>query len=161
MKHAVSLLLVLTLFFAAAESVSPDEGIVELVGFLCSLPDLTSFEEAPDGSLAKEAVRLYPAYFLGSELEEDAIYAALFANPQQEISEEASESGEEDAPALIPTLVEIEDALTMPGGEIRVSAIAKQDFGSGYEFAFLVDLYFTPDKSAPHGYRVSKIFFPE
>lgn len=161
MKRVCSLILVLLLCFAFAESLSTDEGIVELAGFLCSLPGITSFEEVPDAALAREAVSLYPAYFLGSEMEAETIYAALFAGAQPE--DEKIEWGypESEVPLLIPTLVEIEDALTLPDGIQRISAIAKQDFGYGYEFAFLVDLYFTPDESAPHGYRVSKIFFPE
>ena len=156
MKRFAILFLLLALLCAVAESEMPqaDEGALELVKLLSACPSLMSFEETPEAELSREAVALYRRQFPYTELTDAEIYSLIFAHG--ELNPEVYSVTE-----FLPVEIEPEDACELPGNELKLSCIARQDEGDGFEFAFLADFYLVPSTRSPFGWLVDKVFFPE
>ena len=165
MKRIAVLILILSLVLASApvlseakEAPDPDITAYEALDILSALmmcPSAASFEDVPSAELAAEAIM---AYVLTGDIEglsEDEIYHVIFANG------EYAPPAERGDPMLLPVEIEIDSAIDSGDGQIKVSLTVYADYGDGYEFYCMVDIYLLPDAEAPCGSRISRMFFPE
>ena len=111
-------------------------------------------EEAPEAELGCEAVALYRRQFPYTDLTDAEVYSLIFAHG--ELTPAVYTLSE-----ILPVEIETEDEIALPGTELKLSCIARQDEGDGFEFAFLADFYLVPSTRSPFGWLVNKVFFPE
>ncbi len=148
-------LFVLSAAHGETYSADPDEGGLRLLELVCACSELTSFESVPDPVLANEAVRVYRLMFPESASDDADVYSALFL-----YGEYRAEAGAEAA-ALMPMQLEVEETMGLPDDELKCTCTVRFDYGEGFEFAFMADIYIVRDAGSEFGWRVSRIFFPE
>ena len=165
MKRLIVLLLaaVLAVTGFAASGETPKKADPDIVAYealdilsvLLMCPNLKSFEGIPSPEVAAEAVAAYKLTGDLEDLSDSEIYRTVFAE-----GEYSPFSGNSD-PELLAVEIEIDSAVDIGDGTVKVSLTVNADYGDGYEFYCLADVYLVPDAQAPCGSRITRVFFPE
>lgn len=150
MKKLLCILLIACIApLCAGEADEPEYiGIIRIIS-RCTL--LTSFEGAPEGELARQAVTSYYDLAPDSALAPEEAYALIFAEGEYAAPEDA-------VPAPEDCVFEAEEAQILTDSLIKVNVTVYRDEGEGMEFDCAFYTYFSVENGA---YRLSKVFFPD
>ncbi len=152
LKKLLCALLALCLLPVCLGETEEEPGYMDTVRLISRCTLLTSFEGAPDSSLACQAVTSWRGMHAeGGEKTDEEIYALIFAEG------EYVPSGE-DIPLPEDCDLQAEEAQTLDDGRIKVSVSVYRDEGEGMEFDCAFYAYFAPDEG---GYRLKAVFFPD
>ncbi len=152
LKKLLCALLALCLLPVCLGETEEEPGYMDTVRLISRCTLLTSFEGAPDSSLACQAVTSWRGMHAeGGEKTDEEIYALIFAEG------EYVPSGE-DIPLPEDCDLQAEEAQTLDDGRIKVSVSVYRDEGEGMEFDCAFYAYFVCEEGE---YRLFKVFFPD